>query len=176
MLNKLKSVFIIVNALLWIDLCHAEDLGLQEDIKVKVRIVESPCDIATNNIDVEFYDVQVSSLYSNQLNYKPFQIDLENCNVSTSKNAKIIFYGDENNGMLNVVDSNGTSKGFTIGITDKDYNLVTINDDNGSPFVMDKINSVKFYAYLKGDPASIENKTIQLGEFSASATFKVRYD
>lgn len=151
------------------------------DMKIFGNLVNTPCKISTNDIEVDFGEIRLLDFYDSnfKLEKKDVTITLSDCDLSISRNFRIKFSGVENlklPGFL-ALDNTDWNNGIGIGIESNNGSFLTLNKQSS---LMDLLqngqNDIKFRAYLKVTPEAIKNKTIKPGHFSAKAIFSFEYD
>ncbi|AUI88452.1 hypothetical protein BS333_19185 [Vibrio azureus] len=157
------------------------------DMNFKGELLDSPCIIDPNNSDIDVTLRDIPALNMNYLPGKsvemPFQIKLINCNLNQAGAISIYFNGETEEGMGNLqhkyLKVSGQNEGkIGLGVLDEQGELVTIGEgDSGYPIEINDENiTVNFSAFIKSTPDALENKSVVADNYSARATFEVRYE
>lgn len=169
--NWLISSLLLLGCTSW---CYATPL------RITGVLIDEPCTISPNNgnIDVEFGEITDKALYNSERIEEQFYIELEGCSSSLIKTLNIKFLGNISNkqpGLL-ALDSSSQATGIAIGI-EHGGKLVPINGSAGVNFPFSNGNeTLVFNAYVKADPDVINNRSLGLGHFTATATFVFEYN
>ncbi|CAI2489709.1 MULTISPECIES: fimbrial protein [Serratia] len=142
-------------------------------------IIDAPCSIAADSADqtIELGQVsQVSLKDGGKSTVKPFYINLENCELTTSgpgkNNAVNLTFtgasGKDQDGRLSIT---GTAKGASIAITDGTGEVIKLGTATNAQTLQSGKNTLSFSAYLQGDGASSATP----GDFSAVTDFTLAY-
>lgn len=144
-------------------------------------LIEDACDIlpGDDNIELNFGTIIDKYLYLNTRSWsQPFSIHLINCDLSVGKEVKVSFMGVEDKHLpkLLALDDSSQAKGVGIAINDATGNLLAINSGVYSKPLKKGNDVLDFSAYVQGEPQALANKNLVLGEFTATATFKLEYE
>lgn len=160
-------------------------VGTCGDLEIKGNLIDRPCriDPASSALTVSFMDTalplyRVSPGRSYQ---EKFTIKLVDCHASTlNKVVTVVFKGQEERllpGMLAVSGSNAGKLG--IAVVDIDgSSLLKLNQVHnlGNGTVVDgKSVVMNFKSYVQATDAAIAARSITTGDYSAAATFELRY-
>jgi type 1 fimbria pilin len=149
------------------------------DVKISGELLASPCILAIESGDqtVRFNAISTKDLYaSGEAGTKDFSLILKNCDLSISKSVGIIFTGEKStkqSGLL-ALDAGSIASGVAIGLKYKN-NILPLCSSTGGIDLTTGENTLQFSAFVRGDPSTIENKTIKAGRFSAVANFTLNY-
>lgn len=140
-------------------------------------IIDSPCSITPDSIDQTVNLGQISNkalLKGGKSNPRPFDIKLENCDVTGLKDKTVTttFTGTESTGLPGYLAIVGTASGASIGITSNDGQNIKLGDASSPIKVQDGNNTLRFAAYLQGNGASA---VVVPGEFTSVANFTLAY-
>lgn len=150
-------------------------------IKYTGSLVAEPCVIEPGDEDIvlDFGTIIDKYLYLNSRTQgKPFEIRLNECDLSIGKTVSVTFLGTESSELpgLLAVDSASEAKGIAIGIETKASKPLAFNKESDKVLLQAGSNQIEFKAYVRGEPASIKNKSITRGPFQAIATFRLEYE
>lgn len=140
-------------------------------------IIDAPCSIAPDSVDqtVPLGQVANSALKDGgESTPVPFQIKLENCDITTSKSVQVTWSGASDNAASGASDKmlgiTGTAKGAGIMLKDASEKDVTFGTATPAQKLVAQDNVIQMSAYLKGDGA-----TINPGDFTGAADFTLSY-
>ena len=116
----------VVSAITALVLSHsalAADIG-DGTIRFKGEIVDAPCVVSADsqNQEINLGQVKTTTLATagNKSPAKPFQIKLEECDITSKKNVQVQFSGlADSDGRLQVNNEAGAATNVTIGLFDK---------------------------------------------------------
>ncbi|MBG5898547.1 type 1 fimbrial protein [Providencia stuartii] len=177
----LSTIFLCIFASQFSYFAYSETLSYQERVTIKVNVIGEPCDVDldSENITVDFGTIVDKYLYINTKSHiEPFTINLINCDVEDGEGVKVSFVGQENMnlpGML-AVDSGSMASNIGIAILDKNNLLIPINSETSIYMLKNGDNSFPFKGYVQAEPDAIKNKNIELGSFTATASFILNYN
>ncbi|MGB8664883.1 MAG: fimbrial protein [Serratia inhibens] len=152
-----------------------------DNMRLHGALVAEPCTLlpGDESVQLDFGTVVDKYLYQNQRTFsKPFQLRLADCDTSLGKAVKVRFTGTESPSLpgLLAIDGSSQAQGVAIGF----------ETPQGQPLLLDALsqenllgngsNIIEIKAYVRGEPSAITNKTINLGAFSAVATFTLFYE
>ncbi|HDC4621272.1 TPA: type 1 fimbrial protein, partial [Enterobacter asburiae] len=100
-----------------------------------------------------------------------FNIDLEQCDISTMKTATVTFNGTAG-GQSGSLGITGTAKGASIIISESNGTPFALGTPGAAQTLVTGNNTLTFQAYLKGDGSLA---TITPGDFTGVATFLMNY-
>lgn len=151
------------------------------DATFKAELVEDPCVVVPGMEDqiVDFQEIPLVNFYLNQsLNPQPFSIYLEECDISLGKTVKVSFTGIEDPLQQGLLKTEGAAKGFAIAIKKSNNDILAINSGSAE-FALednaDHTNKLDFLASVMAAPEMVKNKTLESGDFSATATVGLEY-
>ncbi|MGG4608431.1 fimbrial protein [Providencia sp. Me31A] len=145
------------------------------------KLIADACDVfpGDENVIVDFGTVVNKYLYSyGRTKSMPFQIRLINCDLTVGKDITLKFTGTESpiqKGLL-APDLSSTAKGIALGIENKQGVLIPINTGNYKQDLSAGNTTLEFQAYVQADPKVIPNKSLGLGDFTATTTFMLDYN
>ncbi|MEQ4692065.1 fimbrial protein [Providencia manganoxydans] len=167
------------------DISFAADDGiayLQQEIKVKVEVLDEPCDIAPGDelINIDYGTIVDKYLYINTRTIgEKFKINLIDCDISISDRVAISFSGIENSklpGMLSVIPMSGQGDvGIGIGFETESGEFIPLSDEKQYK-LNEGDNSFTFNTFVQAEIDRLIARTIKLGEFESSAIFHLNYD
>ena len=140
-------------------------------------IVESPCVVSR---DTQYQDVNLGEVQSSTFvqakdtsAFKDLNIDLEECNTTTLKNANVTFRGtsdDIDTDLLAVGGEAGAAKGVGIEITDQSGAIVSMNKASSDMSLVNGQNILYFKARYKATKVPVVS-----GHANAQADFQIAY-
>lgn len=172
---------IILGALISSAMCSsvfAADAG-NGRINFTGAIIDAPCSIAPESVDQTVDLGQVSNVAladGGKSTPRPFEIALENCDVSSLSNGvSLTFTGaaasfDTTNKILGIV---GTAAGAGIQITSGSGKVVELATPTAYQTLQNGNNTLLLSAYLMGNGGDIS--TITPGDFTSVANFTLDY-
>ena len=137
-------------------------------------IIDAPCSIPPSS---EKQTVEIGAIATAELNGggsstpRPFNIELEGCDISTLKTVQATFTGAPSTIVDGSLAINGVAKNAAIVITDAGGTQIKLGDKSAEQTLAAGGNMLRFSAYLQGDAA---NPAIP-GKFAAIATFALNY-
>jgi type 1 fimbria pilin len=152
-----------------------------DNVRFKGALVADPCTlrVTDENINIDFGSIVEKYLYINTRTLGvPLVLHLDDCDLSLGNMVKLTFSGTENsrlNGMLAISGASQTS-GIGIGIETQQGNKVAINTGSYNQGLISGNNTISLRTYVQGEPDAISQKTINPGDFIASATFLLEYE
>ncbi|KOC87492.1 fimbrial protein [Winslowiella iniecta] len=141
-------------------------------------IIDSPCSISPDSVDqtVELGQVSNVALAANGNTGtsvpRPFQIRLENCDITTMKTVQAIFSGPVSAYDPDSLGISGTASGASIEMNDGSNNKIRLGVPTTPQPLLQGYNTLPYTAYLRGGGASA---TITPGEFQSIAGFTLVY-
>ncbi|EJD6584530.1 fimbrial protein [Providencia rettgeri] len=161
-------------------------IGITSCIAVTVdfdgTLIEDACDVHPNDesVELDFGTIVNKYLYAyTRTNSQPFTIRLINCDLSLGHQVKIIFTGIENQALpgLLAIDGGSKAKGIAVGIETESGKKININSGiYTQELISGNNNNLNFKAYVQGEPLALQNNSLNLGPWSATATFKLDYE
>lgn len=145
-------------------------------------LIEDACDVypGDESIELDFGTIVDRYLYLNtQTNSQPFTIRLINCDLALGHEVKVTFMGSESLALpgLLALDAGSQAKGVAVGIESISGTAIKINSGSYTQRLSTgNSNDLRFQAYVKGEPLALQNQSLVLGSWSASATFKLDYE
>lgn len=162
---------------LWLPAVVAEE----DNLYFSGSLVNEPCVLAVEDAQVEldFMSVVNKDLYVNgRTSGRPITLRLQNCQLGAGKDrVNITFNGSESfdpPGLLLIQNSN--VHGLLIGLETTGGKLLSLNKTHDMGEFVKGDNLINFNVYLQGEPKALADKSIGLGEFSASLKFIVDYE
>lgn len=151
---------------------HAAGQG-DGQITFNGSIIDAPCSINPNSVNQTVSLGQVSNAaLENGGTSAPrnFQIELENCALSTAKTVTTTFTGAA--GAAGRLGITGTASGASIALTDGAGKPVVLGTATAAQTLQNGSNTLNFSAYLQGDGATA---TIVPGDFQSVTDFTLAY-
>ncbi|HCH7936792.1 MULTISPECIES: fimbrial protein [Providencia] len=153
------------------------------NVKIKGRLVNSPCVVLpeNKNVEVDFGDIRLLDIYdpTYQLPRREMTLTLSNCDLSIAKRMKVKISGAEHGQMPGFIALTGVESNPGLGIGFKLSSGEEIKINQVSPLIpitQSGKNELKFDTFLKATPDSIANQQIKTGHISAIATFLFEYE
>ncbi|NTY87327.1 type 1 fimbrial protein [Serratia fonticola] len=152
-----------------------------DNVHFRGALVADPCTlrVTDENINIDFGSIVEKYLYLNTRTLGvPLVLHLDDCDLSLGNMVKLTFSGTENsrlNGLLAISGASQTS-GIGIGIETQQGNKVAINTGSYNQGLISGNNTISLRTYVQGEPDAISQKTINPGDFTASATFLLEYE
>lgn len=152
-----------------------------DNVRFRGALVADPCTlrVTDENININFGSIVEKYLYLNTRTLGvPLVLHLDDCDLSLGNMVKLTFSGTENsrlNGLLAISGASQTS-GIGIGIETQQGNKVAINTGSYNQGLISGNNTISLRTYVQGEPDAISQKTINPGDFTASATFLLEYE
>ena len=141
-------------------------------------IIDSPCSISPDTVDqtVDLGQVSNVALAANGKNGtsvpRPFQIKLENCDISTLKTVQTTCSGSVSAYDPDSLGISGTASGASIVMNDGSNNKIKLGVPTTPQTLLNGYNTLVYSAFLQGGGASA---TIIPGEFQSIAGFTLAY-
>lgn len=148
--------------------------GGQGVVNFKGSIVDAPCSISGDSTEqtVDLGAVSSSSLENNgQSTPRVFQINLQDCSLSTAKTVTAKFTGTASKANPDNLGIIGKAAGASIVITDGDSTPIKLGTPSSAQKLSDGNNTLNFAAYLQGDGSS----SVTPGDFTSVADFTLAY-
>ncbi|WP_272676447.1 fimbrial protein [Providencia huaxiensis] len=174
-----KLIQCAVAGALLIDVSTA--FAVPDNLRIIGNLVEEPCTIlpGDENIPMDFFDTPEKNFYAyGETPPKEFVIKLSDCDTTIGKFVEVTFSGTLNlalPGFL-ALSTSSVASGFAVGLQNSDKTPLALEQKGSKLTLQDGANQLRFYAYLKGEPDAIADKTIKVGPYSAVATFKLDYE
>ncbi|HEF8774091.1 MULTISPECIES: fimbrial protein [Providencia] len=151
------------------------------EVRVRGELIAEPCVIRPGDeeIEVDFGTIVDKYLYINTRSHiESYVIHLEDCDTSIFNTVDVTFVGNENPNLpgLLALDSNSVATRVGIAILDESENIIEINTPTPAYKLNNGNNELRFKAYVEAELDAIKSKSIGLGAFTATATFKLFYD
>lgn len=156
-------------------------LAIPDNLRIIGNLVEEPCTIlpGDENITMDFFDTPEKNFYAyGETPGKEFMIKLADCDISIGKTVEVTFSGTPNLALPGylALSTSSVASGFAVGLQNADKTPLGIEQKGSKTTLQNGANQLRFYAYLKGEPDAIANKSIKVGPYSAVATFKLDYE
>ena len=145
-------------------------------------LIEDTCEIYPGDeaVELDFSTLLDKYLYLNTRTHsEPFTIRLINCDLAIGREVKVTFSGTASGALPGylALGSSSTAKGVAIGLEDGAGELLAINS---SKYIQQprqgNNNTLTLKAFVQGEPLALQNKSIQRGAFTATATFTLEYE
>lgn len=156
-------------------------LAVSNNLRITGNLVEEPCTIlpGDESIVMDFFDTPEKNFYAyGETQSKEFVIKLADCDTSIGKWVEVTFSGAPSTALPGflALSTGSVASGFAVGLQNADKSPLKMEDKGAKVTLQDGANQLRFYAYLKGEPDAIANKSIKVGPYSAVATFKLDYE
>lgn len=155
--------------------------AVPNNLRITGNLIEEPCTVlpGNENIPMEFFDTPEKNFYAyGETVPKEFVIQLADCDTNVSQSVKVTFSGTPSLVLPGFLALSATSvaSGFAVGLQNADQTPLDIEQKGAKIALQNGANQLRFFAYLKGEPDAIANKSIKVGPYSAVATFKLDYE
>ena len=146
-------------------------------------IIDAPCSITQESQfqTVEMGQVSNAALTDGRRSTpRPFQIELNGCDVSVLKTAKATFTGTES-GSTGMLAITGSARGASLAIADSNGTLIPLGTESTAQELSNGDTSLLFSAYLQGNVAPGVGEEpgvaapIVPGDFETFANFTLAY-
>lgn len=169
------------NALFLVALFTTGTAYSEDNLSFKGTLVAEPCVIAAadENATVDLGNIVDKYLYINQTSPKvTFTLKLSDCDIALAGQATVTFSGTESQSLPGYLspDVIGTARGIAIGIEQANGTLMALNQAGSGFRLAPGENSMVFRAFVRGEPASVAQRSIVKGDFSGTATFSFTYE
>ncbi|WP_338492639.1 fimbrial protein [Erwinia aphidicola] len=177
-IEHLKSPTLAVFFTLYMVSPTSSAISYGDNVHLYGTLVAEPCTLkpGDENINVGFGNIVDKYLYINARSpSQAFQLHLQGCDLSIGKQLSVSFSGNESSilpGLLAVLPDNS---GLAIGIEDAAGKAIALNRGSKDLTLEKGDMTLKFAAWIEGEPQAIKEHTIARGEFSAVATFRLDY-
>lgn len=153
---------------------NAADQG-QGTVTFKGSIIDAPCSIASGSDNQEVDLGQVSNvalLNGGKSTAQSFNIELENCDITTLKTVTTTFGGAESAAVPGLLGITGVAEGAGVAIIDGTGTPITLGQPTAEQTLVTGNNTLAFAAYLQG---STTPDAIKPGNFTSVANFTLAY-
>jgi len=156
-------------------------LCLADTVNFDGTLIEDACEIYPGDeaIELDFGTVIDKYLYLNTRTHsQPFAIRLINCDLALGREVRVTFSGMASGALPGYLafDSSSSAKGAAIGLENSAGELLAINSGNYTQQLQGgSSNTLNLKAFVRGEPLALQNKSIQLGAFTATANFTLEY-
>ncbi|EMJ4651133.1 fimbrial protein [Serratia marcescens] len=163
-------------------LCCLPSLACTADnLRFSGALVAEPCVIppGQETIALNFGSVVDKYLYTNQRTPgMPFEINLAECDLSLGKTVTVTLSGSESAALpgLLALAPGSQAAGIGIGLETPEGKKVPINRPGDKFSLASGVNGIRLWAYVRGEPNAIAQKTIVRGTFGGTATFTLEYE
>lgn len=153
-------------------------LPYDENVHFSGTLVGEVCTLrpGDESISVDFGEIYNNYLFKNGRSpSQPFQLHLLGCDLSIGKQLSVSFSGNESSvlpGLLAVIPNNS---GIAVGIEDAGGKAIALNSGSKEITLENEDMTLKFAAWIQGEPQAIKAHSIPGGKFSAVATFRLDY-
>lgn len=152
------------------------------ELKFHGNVLSLPCSVASDDekLLVDFKEVSVKDLYIHgKSTPTPFSLHLVDCSPNVFHSVTVTFSGHESNDLpghltINPSGSEGAS-GIAIGLMQGNGSKVELDKETPATALVTGNMTLKFMAYVAGEPDALKNSNIQYGPFTASANYTLNY-
>ncbi|HCM1965161.1 TPA: type 1 fimbrial protein [Salmonella enterica subsp. salamae serovar 56:l,v:z39] len=155
------------------------------DVEFTGKLLDRPCQVdpVSSSQDVWFLDT-AAPLYHvtpGRSSQRSFVIRLINCHASTfGKTVKLVFSGQGEPALPGYLAVSGVNNGrLGIGILDTDGSTLLkpgdVHNLGAGSTVTGNAVTLNFKAYVQASPQAIVQRSVQPGDYSATATFALNY-
>ncbi|HHP7836338.1 MULTISPECIES: fimbrial protein [Serratia] len=153
----------------------------EDNLLLHGALVEEPCVLKPGDEDIrlDFGGIIDKYLYRyGRTQAKPFNLTLQDCDVSLGKTVTISFRGTESKALPGLLALNGDSRtsGIALGIETVAGKPIPLNKSGRGYVLVNGDNSLQLQVYIQAEAEAIAKKTIEPGEFAAVATFGLQYE
>jgi len=170
-----RRIFWVLAALIFTQGAQASIDVTGGEVLFSGRMVAQPClvDGVSKDFNVDMGYTSTYELKRNDGKGKPVPFDIVlNCSSATNNAVKVYFAGKEEAASPGGIMVSGEAAGIALHLMNKDETAITINDFSSSiPLVVGQ-NVLPFLVYVRG----LSNMKVTPGDFTANATFSLRYD
>ncbi|EBW4865296.1 TPA: fimbrial protein [Morganella morganii] len=145
-------------------------------------IIQNPtCNVVNSDIYVDFGNIIDKELYARKRTSSiPFTIKLDKCDLTFDHDVIVTFIGNESlasdlQGFL-AIDELSTATGIAIGIENMNGKLIPLREESHQGPIRSENMLLHFNAFISAERQAIQNHTIGLGSFTATATFHIEYE
>lgn len=155
---------------------------LAETVNFDGTLIEDACEIYPGDeaVELDFGTVVDKYLYLNTRTHsQPFTLRLINCDLALGREVKVTFSGMASTALPGYLafDSSSMAKGAAVGLESGTGELLAINSGNYTQRLLaGNNNTLNLKAFVQGEPLALQNKSIQLGAFTATANFTLEYE
>ena len=149
-----------------------------DNVHLSGTLVAEPCTLrpGDENIRVDFGGIVDKYLYINGRSpSQAFQLHLQGCDLSIGKQLSVSFSGNESSVLPGLLAVQQTNSGIAVGIEDAAGKAIALNSGSKEVTLEKGDMTLKFAAWIQGEPQAIKEHTIARGEFSTVATFRLDY-
>lgn len=139
-------------------------------------IIDAPCSLSAKSVDQTIEMGQVSNKVlanGGQAVARNFNIELEQCDISTLKKVQVTFGGDADVTDPSLLGIAGSARGAGIALANGAGSQVKLGEASPARTLLEGNNTLVFGAYLKGTTA--KDVAVTPGEFNAVANFVLAY-
>lgn len=176
-MNMKKLVLAVaMSSAMAMGVAHAADQG-HGTVTFVGSIIDAPCSITPQTIDqtVNMGEISNKALANGGTSSpRPFDIKLENCDVSALKDKTVTttFSGTASAANPDLLAIAGTASGASIALTQNGNAPLKLGEASSPTTIQNEENTLHFAAYLKGDGAA---SGVVPGYFTSVANFTLAY-
>ena len=181
-----KKIFSVINIIGTVFIAHyayadtttTPTLNRLSEVRITGILAAEPCLVRPGDeeIQVNFGSIGNKDLYNQIKKTEPFIIHLDSCDTSIAKSVKVTFSGTATTSGLLQLNANSSASGVGIRILDTNGTAVVLNQPTKEQALIDGSNELQYTAYVQAEDDALNNKSIGLGDFNASATFELAYE
>lgn len=177
MKNKNHNYILALGLCLTSFISHADSSA---QIKYSGSLIALPCTIepGMDNLYIDMGITDTRTFYtSTRTEGREINFKLKDCSTALGNSIVSTFDGVTNTEGLLVFAAGSTAKGVAIGLEYVDGRPIDIDKNKSySVPLKDGDMVVRLQAYLKGESAALENRTIVPGTFNAVLTYTLSYE
>ncbi|WP_336768930.1 fimbrial protein [Pantoea endophytica] len=170
-----RRIFWILAALIYTQGTQASIEITGGEIRFSGRMVAQPCvvDGVSKDFNVDMGHTSTHELKRNDGKSKPVSFDIVlNCSSTVNKAVKVYFAGKEETNSPGGIAIIGEAAGIALHLMNKDETAININDASSSIPLAVGQNVLPFLVYVQ----ALSNVKVTPGDYTANATFSLRYD
>lgn len=170
-----RRIFWVMAALIYTQGAQASIDVTGGEIRFSGRMVAQPClvDGVSKDFDVDMGHTSTYELKRNDGKGKPVPFDIVlNCSSATNNIVRVYFAGKEEAASPGGITVSGEATGIALHLMNKDETAISINGLSSSiPLAVGR-NVLPFMVYVQ----ALSNVKVTPGDYTANATFSLRYD
>ncbi|MEN4947352.1 MULTISPECIES: fimbrial protein [Pseudomonas] len=166
-----------IAASLWVPVAAA----VEDNLYFSGALMNESCVLAAEDavVELDFKSVINKDLYLNgRTRSRPLTLRLQNCQLVTGKSkVNITFSGNASidpPGLLVVQGSD--VQGLLVGLETTNGKFLSLNKTHAMGELVKGDNLISFNAYLQGESAALEGRTMGVGIFNVSLGFVIGYE
>lgn len=177
-MRQLIALIVIIFSLFAATAVHAIGELIGGELTFKGKVVAQGCNIvpSSKNIAVDFGEISARTLYAEVKSLpQAFAIELQGCSTAVFNSITVTFSGTANPNMNDRLAVTGSASGIGIGFEESDGTAISLNTPTTAVAISSAAMQLDFKAFVEGEPDALSNKTLQTGEFQATANYTLNY-